>query len=72
VALFDPLAESEFEVCPVCRRVVDPAANDTLHAIEIVRFDTPRGRRYVDGSEVAFHESCFPATSPQYRRVAIV
>jgi hypothetical protein len=72
VVLFDPLAESEFQVCPVCRRVIDPAAIDTVLAIELVRFDTPRGRKYVDGLEVVFHESCFPATSPRYRRVSVV
>ena len=72
MAMFDPLAESEFQTCTVCRRIVDPAAHDTVHAIEVVKLDTPRGRRYVDGSEVVFHDSCFPATSPRYRRLSLV
>ena len=54
------MAESEFQTCTVCRRMVDSAAHDTVYAIEVVKLDTPRGRRYVDGSEVAFHESCLP------------
>ena len=69
--MFDPLAES-FPTCTVCRRVIDPAAHDTVYAIEIVQVDTPRGRKYVEGAEVAFHESCFPASSPLYRRASIV
>ena len=72
MATFDPLAETEFPTCTVCRRVIDSAAHDTVYAIEIVKLDTPRGRKYVDGSEVAFHESCFPAASPQYRRLSLV
>ena len=74
MAMFDPLAptESEFQACAVCRRVIDPAAHDTVYAIEVVPLDTLRGRKYVEGSEVAFHEPCFPASSPRYRRVAVV
>ena len=45
--MFDPLApaESEFQACAMCRRVIDPAAHDTVYAIEIVQIDTPRGRK---------------------------
>ena len=70
--MFDPLAEIELPICAVCRRVIDPAAHDGVYAIEVVKLDTPRGRRYLDGPDVAFHESCFPASSPRYRRVSIV
>ena len=57
--MFDPLAESEFQTCAGCRRVIDPAAHDTVYAIELVKLDTPRGRKYLDGPEIAFHETCF-------------
>jgi hypothetical protein len=52
--------------------VIDPAAHDTVHAIEMVELDTPRGRRYIEGSEVVILEPCFSASSPQYRRVSVV
>ena len=74
MATFDPLApdENEFRACAVCRRVIDPAAHDTVYAVEVVRLDTQHGRKYVEGSQVVFHESCFPASSPQYRRLSAV
>ena len=72
MAMFDPLAESEFQTCTVCRRIVDTAAHATVHSIKVVKLEPQRGRRYVDGSEVVFHDSCFPATSPRYRRLSLV
>ncbi len=70
--MFDPLAESEFQTCAGCRRVIDPAAHDTVYAIELVKLDTPRGRKYLDGPEIAFHETCFPTSSPRYRPISTV
>ena len=52
--------------------MIDPAAHDTVYAIEVVKIDTPRGRRHVDGPEVVFHETCFPTSSLRYRRVSTV
>jgi len=69
--MFDPLdANGGYQTCPGCRRLVDPAAHDTVLAVEIVKLDTIRGRRWFEGPEVAFHESCFPADSAPYRRLA--
>jgi hypothetical protein len=70
----DSLAPSEngFEICRACRRLIDPAAHDTLRAVEFVRVDGLRSRRYRESGEVVFHAACFRATSARYRLISSV
>lgn len=64
------MAGEPYDVCEGCREPIDPDAPDTVAAREIVPmpgFGSPHD--VAEGKRVLFHEDCFPADGPRYRRV---
>jgi len=57
-------------ICETCREQVDPEAAGVVRAVEVIR-TVSMGPTVseLEGLGVYFHEECFPAGSPNYRRV---
>jgi hypothetical protein len=56
-------------ICETCRKEIDPDAPDSVRAVEL-RKTVAMGPtvKYLEGMGVFFHEDCYPAGSPHYRR----
>jgi hypothetical protein len=66
---FEDPPEGPFSICETCNEIVDPADPRIVFAKEVVAAGTMGNpSATVLGLGVWFHDVCFPAGSPYYKR----